>query len=401
MDEAMSDLVVDAHLVKRIARYKSGFIEKNEEHIAFFGGNLLGTEVVRHTPQDRDIFFDDVLGADEGDTRRALLTSPYISKDFKRLSDPYNISALYLIYRLNVSSKLPEKIKRQAMLDVTYMFQVKLFTSILSHWFQHRAQIDEAKATYAEMSKRFGIKEAGSWNNWFVMRSEAFTDPNEGLHREILRLFQPDPPVCYAVTETQDRLRAVMKKASAVFQAVRKKGARIRSVSSTLEIDGELLIKSQVSESRRYLDYIKSVIGDKNTFIRKEALDVTCNVVHTAAQRPLLQLLEFVSDNYGKGSKAIPIEPLIDEIVLHAIDFISTNIVSIRKTDDLGILITRLKSLYTAAKMSDPGLLKAKTYANAIVDRARVSKYDAQKAALRNALQVYIVLRTLSMKYYK
>lgn len=399
-DEVCRDLVVDPYLVKRIAKYKNGFIEKNEEHIAFFGGNLLGTETVRHTPADRDTFFEDIMGIDEHDTRRAILTSPLITADFKRLSDPYNLTALYLVYRLNVSNKLPERMKQQAMLDVVYMLQVKLFTSILSHWFKHRAQVDEAKATYAEMTKRFGIKEAGSWNQWFINRSIDFLDPNTGLHRQVFKTFAPDDKVCYAVTEPQDRLRATMKKFSKVFQEVRKKGSRIKSVSGTLEIDGELMVKSLTTASRRYLDYIKSVIGDKNTFIREEVLNVVTDAVHTAPERLLLQLLTFASDNYGKG-KAVPVEPLVDELILHAIEFVNQNQILIKRTDDLGLLVTRLKALYGTSKMRDIGLIKAKECADRIVMRARVSKNSGTNAALRTALELYIVLRTLSMNYYR
>jgi hypothetical protein len=87
--------------------------------------------------------------------------------------------------------------------------------------------------------------------------------------------------------------------------------------------------------------------------------------------------------------------------VLHAIEYINTNRFSIKKTDDLSVVVTKLKHLYTASLMKDVGLIKAKTAADKIVDKARVSKSKSAKSALRTALELYIVLRTLSMNYYK
>jgi hypothetical protein len=289
-DELCRDLVVDAHLAKRIARYKNKFREKNEEHVAFFGGNLLGTQVVRHTTADRREFFEEILGIDEYDARDRILKTSVVTEDFQRLSDPYNSAALYLLFRIYNSSKLSDSAKRTAMVDVVFMLQVKLFTSLMSHWFRYRASEDEAKATYAALSKRFGLKEAGSWDKWFTMRAEDFIAPT-AIHFGVIKTFGPDEAIAYAITEPQDRLRAAMKKFSNVFQTVRRNGDKIKSTSATLEIDGELLIKSQVSNNRRYLDYIKSVIPDKNTFIRDEVFSVVTKVVHTVNPKPLTQLL--------------------------------------------------------------------------------------------------------------
>lgn len=398
-DESANDLVVDNRLAQRIARYRSGFVSKNEEHIAFFGGNLLGVQVVRHTSSDRAIFFEDVLGMDEQHLADRVLDTELIEPEYNRVSDPYNSAALYLLHRLMTSTKMSPKVKQQAMLDVVFMLQAKLLTSILSHWFPHPANPEEAKATYAQLSLKYDLKVHGSWNAWLINRSETFLLPS-AIHYESLLRFAPDKAILYAITEPQDRLREVVKSMYAVFMEVRRTGSKIRSTSSTLEMDGELTVRTKEVNAKLYLAYSQNVLSDKATFVRDEVLTLVKDTLPSTSPDLLRNLLVFVSDTYNRRHN-LPTEPMVQELVLHAIDYISQNKLQLRRTDDLGILVTRLKNLYQASRLKDQGLIKAREAADKLVDKARLTKSSAMQASLRTALQLYIVIRVITMNYYK
>lgn len=398
-DEAGHDLIVDNRLAARIARYRSGFVNKNDDHIEFFGGNLLGVQVVRHTRTDRAVFFEDVLGMDENDLKNKIIKTDLVEADYKRVSDPYNSAALYLLYRLMNAPKLPQKVRDQAMIDVVFMLQAKLLTSLLSHWFEHPASVEEAKATYAQLSMKYGLKQYGSWNAYLTNRSETFLQP-DGIHMGVVRSFAPDKMILYAITEPQDRLREVVKGMYQEFLDVRKNGSRIRSTSTSLELDGEMVVRSREVNSKLYLTYIKNVIRDKNSFIRDEVFGIVTDAVQTVSKPLLRELLIYCSNNYTR-TRNLPVEPLIDELILHAVDYIAVNKLQLKETDDLGILINRLKNLYTASRMRDLGLLTAQKDAEKIVSKARLSKSDTMNSALKTTLQLYIVVRALTMNYYK
>lgn len=398
-DNLCVDLVVDNYLISRIARYKTGFINKNEDHIAFFGGNLLGVEIVRHTKTDRDVFFEDVIGIDENEARAEILKTPLIESDFARLSDPYNTAALYLMYRIHNSSKLSQKAKEQGKLDVFYMLQVKLFTSLLSHWYDKPASIEEAKATYASLDMKWGIKQAGSWDAWFTIRAENFLEPN-AIHAKVVTHFAPDSKITYAVTEPQDRLREVVKKIFQVHLDVRRNGGRIRTTTSTLVIDGELMVKSNTDQNKRYVTYIQTVMNDPNTFIRAEVVQIVLEMVGTVSEALFWELLKWVSEAH-KGRTKVPTNELAEELVLHAVEYVATNRVTLKRVDDLAQLIGKLKDLYMASRMKDAGLIKARDYAITIVEKSRLSISKSQISSLRTALELYIVVRALTMNYYK
>lgn len=398
-DDLCADLTIDNYLIDRVRRYKLGFINKNEDHIAFFGGNLLGVEIVRHTKIDRDVFFEDVLGISEHDTRQRIIQTPLIESDFARLSDPYNTAALYLIHRIHTSSKLSLKAKEQGKIDAFYMLQVKLFTSLLSHWYDKPASIEEAKATYASLDLKWGIKKAGSWDAWFTQRAEDFLQPN-AIHARVVTHYAPDSRVTYAVTEPQDRLREVVKKIFQVHMDIRRNGGRIRTTTSTLVIDGELMVKSNLDNNKRYVTYIQSVMNDPNTFIREEVVTLVRELVSTASEKLLWDLLKWVCEAH-KGRTKVPTNELSEELVLHAIEYIQVNRIDIKSVDNMAVLVSKLKDLYGASRMKDTGLIKARGYAEDIVKKSKLSKSDSQIASLRTALELYIVVRALTMNYYK
>ena len=64
-DEVTRDVSVDAKLIQRIHQYERAFVNRNEDHIAFFGGNLMGVHPMRFRPTDRDNWFSDVLMIDD------------------------------------------------------------------------------------------------------------------------------------------------------------------------------------------------------------------------------------------------------------------------------------------------------------------------------------------------
>lgn len=410
-DEATADLVIDNGLVSRIHQYRHSFVNRNDDHVSFFGGHYLGVEVVRHTRADRDTFLDGVMGLDEHDLKAKLLKIPnpkypksdknpfLIDVSYKRLSDPYNHAAIYLVHRILTSTKLSARAKEQASVDVVFMLQTKLLTSILQHYFEFPANPELAKATYAALDYKSSLKVAGSWDAWLRARAVSLIS-SDSIHIGAFKTFTKDLDVMYAITEPQDRLREVIKKMYRVFEEVRRSGGRIRSTTSTIEIDGELIVRSKMADSKLYISYIKSVIPDKNTFIRDEVLSVVTDAVHTVSPKLFLELLVDVSENYGKRQSR-HVDKMVEELIIHAIEYIADNKLTLRRATDIGFLVTKLKALYMAPLMKDVGLNEAKEAANTIVTKARLSKSNPMNSSLRTALELYIVLRTLTMNYYR
>lgn len=395
--QQLSYLEIDSKLVKRLAHFKHSFINRNEDHIKFFGGNLLGVEVVRYLQADRDTWFGEVLDIDDDALTEALYSLEAINEEYKRTSDVVNLTSAWLLHAIYNSNKLTVREKEQAMVDVAYMLQVKFITSIFAHYFKYPADRELAQAVYESLSKKYAIKQHGSWNALFLARSQDIIARN-GIHHKTIKDFTDDDAILYLITDVQGRIREVVKKMYAVMIELKDGKQRISSTSSTVAIDGENILKDRQRSISNYTRYIHSVIVDRETFIRGEVLSVINDAMHTMPPKLLVEVLEFCSANYGKV-KHENIGLLCDETLLHAFEFMSQNRALVRNSN-LPSLVSRLRNLYMASKMNDPTLLKMKKLADEIVIKSATTKSSSVQASLRTGLQLYIVLRTFTMEYY-
>lgn len=395
----LKDLELDNKLVKRLSHFKHAFINKNDDHIKFFGGNLLGVEIVRYLQADRDEWFSEVLDVDDVSLTESLYSLDVINEEYKRTSDVVNLTSVWLLHALYNSSKLSATEKEKAMIDVVYMLQVKFITSIFAHYFKFPADKEIAQAVYESLSRKYALKQAGSWNALFTERSKDVIAHNS-IHLKTIQRFDDDDAILYMITDIQGRIREVVKKMYAVLIQMRDNKDRIHSTTSiALTTDGEAILKDRQRSFSTYKRYIHSIIPDRQTFIRDEVVSVITDAMHTMSPRLFIDVLEHCSANYGKANHA-EIGDLCDETLLHAFEFLSTNRALLRNQGDLSKLLTRLRSLYMASRMVDPSLLKMRDLADSIVAKSSSSKNKAMQASLRTGLELYIVLRTFTMNYY-
>lgn len=395
----LSDLELDSKLVKRLSHFKHAFINKNDDHIKFFGGNLLGVEVVRYLQADRDEWFSEVLDVDDVSLTEALYSLEVINEEYKRTSDVVNLTSIWLLHALYNSKQLSAAEKEKAMIDVVYMLQVKFITSIFAHYFKFPADKEIAQAVYESLSRKYALKQAGSWNALFTERSKDVIG-HSSIHLKTIKNFDDDDAILYMITDIQGRIREVVKKMYAVLIQMRDNKDRISSTSSiALTTDGEAILKDRQRSFSTYKRYIHSIIPDRQTFIRDEVVSVITDAMHTMSLKLFIDVLEHCSANYGKAAHA-EIGELCDETLLHAFEFLSTNRALLRNQGDLSKLLTRLRSLYMASRMVDPTLLKMRDLADSIVAKSSTSKNKAMQASLRTGLELYIVLRTFTMNYY-
>jgi len=397
--QQLSDLELDSKLVKRLSHFKHAFINKNDEHIKFFGGNLLGVEIVRYLQSDRDEWFSEVLDVDDVTLTEALYSLEVINEEYKRTSDVVNLTSVWLLHAIYNAPKLSASEKEKAMIDVVYMLQVKFITSIFAHYFKFPADKEIAQAVYESLSRKYALKQAGSWNALFTERSKDVIAHNS-IHLNTIKRFDDDDAILYMITDIQGRIREVVKKMYAVLIQMRDNKDRIHSTTSVaLTTDGEAILKDRQRSFSTYKRYIHSIIPDRQTFIRDEVVSVITDAMHTMSPKLFIDVLEHCSANYGKASHA-EIGELCDETLLHAFEFLSTNRALLRNQGDLSKLLTRLRSLYMASRMVDPTLLKMRDLADSIVAKSSTSKNKAMQASLRTGLELYIVLRTFTMNYY-
>lgn len=399
-EEQCTHLVFDEVMLKKIMTYEHRFVTKNEAHISFFGGNLMGVDPVRFKPEDRNQWFNEILDAEEEALEEELHRLPDILSHRHVSSDVMNLSCFWVAHKFLTSSKLSKNDRELGAKLTILILQYKFITSILADWFRWNADPAVAQATYQALNKRFGLKVAGSWGVLLRQRAEAVMGESS-IHRKTLMEFSNDEKIVYMVNDTQGRIKDILKNIRDVFSAVaRSPELIIRNVGSQIELDGDLKIRDKTRMISTYQRYILETISDRNGFIIPDLVDIIAKLVNTMPKASLVATLTYMSNNASpKADKRV--QALCEIILKHAFDYITRNPEVMASQNDIPGLLRKMKALYQASKTSDTMILEMRSMAEGIAKAATGSKNTALLAAIRNAVLLYVLLRTMTMHKFR
>lgn len=396
-DKHCADLKIDIQLLRRIRNYGQAFVNRDDEHIAFFGGNLLGVHQIRFKNTDRTEWYDDIMNIDDVAVRDEIVSLPHIDPDWVRGTDVMNLSCIYLSHRIMISN-LSDRDKHQGMIDTLMVFYYKLITSLVVHYFRFPADESSALATYAALTKKSSLKRYGSWTKMFIARCEDIVSKNS-LHYKTLKDFAPDDRIQYMITDVQGRLRNQIKKIWKVYAEVLKEDNRILSSRLTsINQEGEKVMRDLTRNFSSYRNYILSVASDPSLFIKDELVAIINSAMHTMQPKPFTDTLQYMCKNFRKDPD---IEDLINETILNASEFIASEGSDFIRTNDLGELIRRLRANYMSSRSTSKSLLHMRVTAERIVKKATPkTKSPGAIASVRNGVLLYLVIRCFTMKHY-
>lgn len=391
-------LKFDKTLAKKIHSFQVSFVNRNEEHMSFFGGNLTGVQIVRWLSSDKDSWFTDIMEVDELALEEDLHSLAAINTEFLVSSNVFNNACMWMIHKFMTSPYLSDKDKHQAMIDTALVLYFRFLTSLLYKYFPYPADPAVAAATYAQLSNKFEIKQHGSWFALLVSRCEKLIDPN-GLHRKTLMNYDDDLAIVYLLNDSQGRIRDIMKNIVSEFIKVHKLGTKIKTTSSLAEYEGEEVLKDATKNLSNYTRYLHSIVGDKRSFIKEELITIICNVVTTCPPNMLRTSLEWMSVNHRHAGVKV-VEELIDVTLVHSFANLADNRTTMKSTNDLPGMIVKLRGLYMSSRSVDTDLLQMRDKARQVVKSATNSKNESLLASIRTGVLLYITLRAFTMHHY-
>jgi hypothetical protein len=397
-EKECAHLELNRTFVKDVIEIEQAFVTKKPEHIEFFGGTLTGVHVIRFTDQEFDRFFLDLLQVDEEVIKEQVHRLPDINPEFKISSNIFNISCVWLMHAIHHSPQLSKEQKREAKIRVALYLNYRFLTSILYNFFKYPANEETAKATYAQLSNRFILKATGSWGAALRMRSEDIIDESSIWYKTIDKL-DDDYAVVRMLNDIQGRIKSMVRNIYSVFINVHQQGTKIGSSSTMTEIDGETILKDKVNSLSSYTRYIKTVIPDKNSFVREELLDVTANAVQTAPPHVTKEFLYWFSANYThfKNNEA---DKLVNLIMEHAFEYLSENSKLLRHKEGLVSILSKIRGTYTSSRANDPKLMEIKDKVERYVRDGTKVKNEAVIASVRTAFCLYLIARAFTMRHY-
>jgi len=405
-DAATSHMTIDRNLVRRLQTYRQSFANKNDDHVAFFGGHLMGVQDVRFTKTDRIEWFTSVMDIDDVEVQDELLQLKTLVPDPKKVryvsTDVMNLSCLWLVHAIYTST-LSETEKHQAMVDALLVLQYKFITSILSYWFPNRADEAVAVATYARLPKKYKLKELGSWGALLVYRAEAAIAKDSPHYRnKAFQEFTDDFEIIYMVNDIQGRIKGYLKNIRDEFEIVRRDPtAMIRTNSNTsINMDGEVIVKNKKNVYTTYRRYLDEVMSDRNSFIIPELTEIVAGIMPKLPYQNLVTVLEYVAKHSSKLRGDPNVVKLADLTLEHLFDFVASNRATIN-VKDIATLLNKLCNLYKASRANNDLLMKMRDVGGEVVRKAFKTKNDSLVSSIRTAVVLYMVIRTVTMGHYR
>jgi len=392
----LKHLKFDDRYAKQVMSYVTGFINKNENHTVFFGSTLIGTPQIAFVPrEDGRQWFEGILDVDEKELRDALHSAKAIDPSHNVGSSPYNLSIIYLAHMFLTSKSISRRRQDEVLIQLFVMLQAKFLTSLVNNFLEHEVNKDIAIAAYASLSKRFILKQMGSWIAYFRYRAEDILS-DSSIHSETLRRFNNDDKITYALSDIQTRERATANLLMDAFTAAHAADTRIHSSSAISTFDGVESLGARVDNNRAYIEEIHKAASERASFDIPDVKDIILALMPTLPPKVLDECLGYIGDNYG-DRRADGISELLEKNVIHAIGFIRDNKL---KITDLRNILIRLRSIYMAPKAADAYLLRSRELADGVVNAATSTTNKATLASARVAVMLYITLRALVYRKY-
>lgn len=405
LDEHFKDVKFDSALCKRIIEYSIRFMNRNEDHSAFFGGVLMGVNPVYFYDTDRELWFEDVLGVDEDLLQHQFDNAEGVDpKNQKVASDVMNYTPGYITMRLMKETSIPIKTRHEACRHAFQVLHYKYITSLLVRRFKYPARREVMEATFAALNYKFDIKTIGSWGKLVKDRAEGIIDPHSIYGPLLYDKLNTAEDIEYwmrrTVTDTQTRIRELINKYYSVYITVLNSGVTIRTTSDLMiNTDGEMALRDKVNGYRTYITYMHNVCTNKDNLIKPELLPIIGSAMHTMPEQMLQTTLEFVARNFGQPRNK-DLTTFVDECLLYTFEYMQSAKMSIQRQNDLKELLSKVRLLIMAPKTSDVRVLAIRDMGDAIVKNATNSRHAGQIASTRTGLMLYILLRALTKGYY-
>lgn len=392
-EELFAGVVFDEKLAKGLYNFRVGYITQNREHMEFFGGNLLGVNVVRFKDSDVNRFCE-MLDLEYVDVHENVRKITTIDHSFKVASDPMNLVFMFMIYKFINSRKCNDAVKHKATKDIALIFFYRCAAALISANFKYPADPKVAQMAYANLSQKYLIKKLGSWNKVMDYRADALL-AKDSPHVKTLKFFNNDIEIQYSISDSQGRIREMFKGYYSEFMLVHEAGGSVAVQKSiTVDAEGEESIREKTTGPENFVFYIRNIITDPPTFIREDLLSVVSKNNANTSTRAIRHTLDWLCTAYVEPKYSKLSDDFLTRVIVQAVYFMDNNIEP-NKRRDLNYVLTQLKNLFLSTRSIDPDLVHIREVGEEIIDLANGKLSTSLMMATRTAVIMYVCLRAL------
>ena len=398
IEKYTADIKIDKKLADEVKSFLNKVISKNEEHIAFFGGNLTGVYNIHFTTMDKNELMLDIFnGVDDLALRKEIRALEYVGSSWVVATEPVTLVCLYLAHRFK-KSDLSDNLKRSAMMDLAMIVHVRFITSLHSYYFPYNFPEATAIAAYTALSRKYTLKQEGTWYKTLIKRCEDFLF-NQDTWQKTMNTYAPDEELIAMYSDLQLRMRSMIKNIADVSYRLHNDGVGMDQEKATISTDDGLKVRDINRLHSTYHDYFLSVAAEPRALIKSELISIVGDAVTTMPEPPLYDVLVYMSKKVNERDRQCT--KLIDETLIYVFNYLQSEGIGDDALRDLAFLIEKIKSMITASRTNDKHVLEMRKLADKIVKKGCATRSASALSGLRTGIILYIVIRTFTKDHYQ
>lgn len=398
MNGHLSHLVYNRALIKKLSDFANGFVNKNEDHINFFGSNFTGVYSIYFTSLDKNELFIDVLGnVDDAAIRKEIRNIEAVGGTWVVATEPVTTVCMYLVHSF-LRSGLPEREIKEGCLACGRIIHYKFLSSLTNRYFPYNVKEELALATYTALSRKFTLKQEGTWFKTVDKRVNDLLYNQTSWLNEIMA-YGPDDNLVKMFSDMQIRMRSMIKNIAEVTYRLHDEGVGIDSGSIQISTDDGLKIMDVTRLQGGYESYILQLISEPRALIKPELVTLISKAITTMPEPPLYEVLLDVSRRSLEKDRKI--DKFVKDVMLYVFTYLHEEGKGDRALGNLTELIEKLKALITASKTSNSAVISLRKEADAIVKKGCKSRSASALSGLRTGLILYIIIRTFTRNHYE
>lgn len=382
-----------------LRRYVYAFITRKVgfvDYLNFFGSPYLGLEKITFTTADRNQWFSEIFDVDEQELKENLHACQAIDSNWSVVGDTFNMTVPYLLYRIH-NSKLDQKTKHQASVDVLCMYHYKCLTSIVNNDYPFTARKEVVLETYNRLSLKYDIKRYGSWRALIEARAEYILNPKTGVHYKAFTEMKDDKAIVYMVGDIQNRLRRVVNDINKVFHDVKNKTNIVKLESAKVNLKDELSLRSISKEISQYTGYLDRILTEESSFYKEELIGYANSVLESKFKDKLSFIIQRFPPLYNNPKKP-EYKEFSEAVLTHLFEYVHAN--NLNKTNVYDVLI-KMRGAYGAPRSKNDTVHRLRVLGDEIVKEQTGIRTTQTVQIIRTGLALYFVLRILSKDFYE
>lgn len=398
MNAHLSHLTYNRALIKSLTDFANGFVNKNEDHINFFGSNYTGVYSIYFTSLDKNELFIDVLGnVNDGAIRKEIRNIDAVGGTWVVATEPVTTVCMYLIHMF-LRSTLTEREKQDACLACGRIIHYKFLSSLTNRYFPYNVKEELALATYTALSRKFTLKQEGTWYKTVDKRVNDLLYNQTSWNEEIMA-YGPDENLVKMFSDMQIRMRSMIKNIAEVTYRLHDEGVGVDSGSIQINTDDGLKIMDVTRLQGGYEHYILQLLSEPRSLIKSELVTLISKAITTMPEPPLYEVLLDVSRRSLEKDRKI--DKFVKDVMAYVFNYLHEEGKGDKALSNLTELIEKLKALITASKTSNSSVISLRKEADAIVKKGCKSRSASALSGLRTGLILYIIIRTFTRNHYE